>query len=100
MREKYSKKELKRMLKTKSCPVDAPSEIQEKIDRQRREFNRKALSSQEIMDKDMEEHDARVYRVVRRGDWTGRFRRALLHRGTAGGASRFGTFVARLFGRK
>lgn len=97
---KYSKKEIRQMLKSKSCPIDAPSEVQQELDRQMRELNRKALSNQEIMDKDMEEHDARVYRVVRKGDWTGRFRRALLRRGTAGGASRFGVWAARLFGRK
>lgn len=99
MREKYSKKELKQMLKTKCCPVDAPSEIQQKIDRQRIKFNREALSTQELMDKDMEEHDARVYRVVKKPTWVSRFRRTLLGRGTAGRASRFGVWAAKLFNR-
>lgn len=80
------------MLKTRSCFVDAPSWLQQKIDKIRQEQIRNAPTNEEIIDEMMEE-DARLYMPVKRPTWMRRFRKVLLR----GGTSKFGNFVRQIF---
>lgn len=66
------------MLKTNSCPQDAPSEIHREIERRRREIERTMPSNKEVMEEFMKEHNARRWRPVKKGDvLAARFRKAL-----------------------
>lgn len=82
MANHYSKKELRRMLKTRSCFVDAPSWLQQKIDKIRQEQIRNAPTNEEIIDEMMGD-EARRWQPVKRPTWITRFKKIL------GSSSRF-----------
>lgn len=54
------------MLKTNSCPQDAPSEIHKEIERKRKEIERRMPSNKEAMDNFMKEHGARRWMPVKK----------------------------------
>lgn len=66
------------MLKTNSCPLDAPSEIHQEIERRRREIERTMPSNKDAIEGFMKEHQARRWRPVGKRDaLAARFRKAL-----------------------
>lgn len=66
------------MLKTNSCPIDAPSEIHREIERKRREIERIMPSNKEVMEEFMKEYNARRWRPVGKRDVLAtRFRKML-----------------------
>ena len=65
---RYSKSELRQMLRTNSCPVDAPKEIHDELERRRIKMNREAKNANnEFDDWAWNEYGAVPFIPVRRG---------------------------------
>jgi hypothetical protein len=75
--KRYSRKELKLMLKTNTCPHDAPSEIHREIERRRLEIERKMLSNEEEMDNFLRQFQARKWQPIKKPNWASWFHRKL-----------------------